>query len=398
MTGGPGARARRSGDPQLEREAVAGRKNIAARQRRIVVFIDDSDLSERPCRERTSAPKGQTPVLQYRLCWKQLLVIAGVSYWRYYFRFFAGSIKSPQIVQFLNALQATIGKRLLIVWDRLLAHRSWLVRYAHQLMSRLRERDRDLERRLRDSEVHDARRIAADLHDGLGQDLTGIGFALAAVRPRLRVADSGLDEDVGRITAQISDAIRRCRGLAYSQAAFAAQEYGLIRSLRLFCTAVSDATGLPVSLTAPDDLDTRLDPRVAHHLLRIAQEAVTNARRQSGASRVSIVISERSDVLAIRIEDDGSGLPAPTQRSAGVGINSMQFRADEIGAQIALVNRPTGGHASNAYWPLAAWTLERVSSKPTAIGADNGRISAEHNSGSDDLLRSPKLILEPHRS
>ena len=106
---------------------MAGDKKIAARQGRIIVFIDESGLSERPCRARTWAPRGQTPVLQYSFSWKQLSVIAAVSYWRFYFRFFPGSIKSPQVVQFLKALHRTIGKKLLIVWDRLQAHRSRLV-------------------------------------------------------------------------------------------------------------------------------------------------------------------------------------------------------------------------------------------------------------------------------
>ena len=120
--------ARRSGDRGVEKEEVAGGKKIAARQGRIIVFIDESGLSERPCRARTWAPKGQTPVLQYSFSWKQLSVIAGVSFWRFYFRFFPGSIKSPQIVEFLKALQATIGRKMLIVWDRLQAHRSRLVK------------------------------------------------------------------------------------------------------------------------------------------------------------------------------------------------------------------------------------------------------------------------------
>ena len=103
-------------------------KKIASRHGRVIVFIDESGLSERPCRARTSAPKGETPVLQYRFSWKQLSVIAGISYWRFYFRLFNGSIKSPQIVEFLKALQTTIGKKLLIIWDGLQAHRSKLVR------------------------------------------------------------------------------------------------------------------------------------------------------------------------------------------------------------------------------------------------------------------------------
>jgi len=107
---------------------VAALKKIAARERRLLVFIDESGLSERPCRARTWAPKGQTPVLQYSFSWKQLSVIAGASVIRFYFRFFAGSIKAPQIVEFLRALRATIGMKLLIVWDGLRAHRSRLVR------------------------------------------------------------------------------------------------------------------------------------------------------------------------------------------------------------------------------------------------------------------------------
>jgi hypothetical protein len=67
-------------------------------------------------------------VLQYSFNWKQLWLIAGVSFWRLYFRFFHGAIKSPQIIEFLKALKATIRGRLLIIWDGLPAHRSRRVR------------------------------------------------------------------------------------------------------------------------------------------------------------------------------------------------------------------------------------------------------------------------------
>ncbi len=107
---------------------MAGIKKIAARQGRVIVFIDESGLSERPCRARTWAPKGETPVLQYVFNWKQLSVIAGASFWRFYFRLYHGTVRTPQVIEFLKALQATIGAKLLIIWDRLQAHRSKLVR------------------------------------------------------------------------------------------------------------------------------------------------------------------------------------------------------------------------------------------------------------------------------
>lgn len=73
-------------------------------------------------------PRGQTPVLQYSFSWKQLSVIAGASFWRFCFCLYGGTIRTPQVIEFLKALQATIGKKLLIIWDRLQAHRSKLVR------------------------------------------------------------------------------------------------------------------------------------------------------------------------------------------------------------------------------------------------------------------------------
>ena len=94
----------------------------------MIVFIDESGLSERPCRVRTWAPRGQTPVLQYSFSWKTLSVIAGVSFWRFYFRLYKGTIRTPQVIEFLKVLQEAIGKKLLIIWDRLQAHRSKLVR------------------------------------------------------------------------------------------------------------------------------------------------------------------------------------------------------------------------------------------------------------------------------
>jgi len=112
----------------VEEQTLASAKKNAAAQRRTIVFIDESGLSERPTRVRTWSPKAQTPVLQYSFNWKQLSVIAGISYWQFYFRLFPGSIKGPQIIEFLKALKAQIKRKLLIIWDGLGVHKSCLVR------------------------------------------------------------------------------------------------------------------------------------------------------------------------------------------------------------------------------------------------------------------------------
>ena len=113
----------------MEDQALACAQKKAAREGRIIVFIDESGVSERPHRVRSWAPKGQTPVLQYSFTWKQLSAVAGISFWNIYFKLVHGAFRAAEIVAFLKALRRHLAPRkLLIIWDRLPAHRSRLVR------------------------------------------------------------------------------------------------------------------------------------------------------------------------------------------------------------------------------------------------------------------------------
>lgn len=112
----------------METTALAGAKKNAVKQGRTIVFVDESGLSERPTRTRTWAPRGETPVLQYHFNWHQLSVMAGITWWRFYFRLFPGPVRAPQVVEFLKALRAQLRRPLLVIWDGLPAHRSGLVR------------------------------------------------------------------------------------------------------------------------------------------------------------------------------------------------------------------------------------------------------------------------------
>jgi transposase len=112
----------------LEETPLARVKKNAARQDQTIVFVDESGLSERPHRCRTWAPKGQTPVLQYHFNWSLLSAIAGVTWWNFYFRLFPGTIRSPQVVEFLTHLLRHVPGKLLVIWDGSTTHRSKIVR------------------------------------------------------------------------------------------------------------------------------------------------------------------------------------------------------------------------------------------------------------------------------
>ena len=109
--------------------AVLGRPlKKTQREGRLIVFVDESGISERPTRVRTWAPKGQTPIIQFHFNWNHVSVIAGLTRTNCLFRLHEGSIKKEEIVEFLKALKAHLKLPLLVIWDGLKAHRSRLVR------------------------------------------------------------------------------------------------------------------------------------------------------------------------------------------------------------------------------------------------------------------------------
>lgn len=81
-------------------------------------------MSQRPHRVRTWSRRGQTPILQYNFNWDTLSAVAGITFYNFYFRLYKGSVKTAEVIDFLGALLRHIPGPLLIVWDRLSAHRS----------------------------------------------------------------------------------------------------------------------------------------------------------------------------------------------------------------------------------------------------------------------------------
>ena len=111
----------------METDPLASAKKNAKRKGQTIVFIDESGLSLKPHRCRTWSPRGQTPVLQYHFNWKTLSAIAGVTWWKFYFRLYPRTIRSAEVVDFLRRLLRQIPGNVLVIWDGLRQHRSRLV-------------------------------------------------------------------------------------------------------------------------------------------------------------------------------------------------------------------------------------------------------------------------------
>ena len=96
-------------------------------------------MSTRPTRARTWAPRGQPPILQETFNWKSLAIIGALALWRFYFQIHSGSIKSLQVIEFLQHLQRHVPGKMLILWDGAPIHRSVLVRdYIRSTKGRIR--------------------------------------------------------------------------------------------------------------------------------------------------------------------------------------------------------------------------------------------------------------------
>lgn len=108
--------------------APGQRLKKAQREGRLIVFVDESGISERPTRVRTWAPKGQTPTIQFHFNWTHVSVIAGLTPSNCLFRLHEGSIKKEELVEFLKALKAHLKRPLLVIWDGAKTHRSHVVR------------------------------------------------------------------------------------------------------------------------------------------------------------------------------------------------------------------------------------------------------------------------------
>jgi transposase len=108
----------------VDQQRLARAKKKARREKRTIVFVDESGLSTRPHRVRTWAPRGCTPVLQETFNWEKLSLIAGITLRQFFFRIYEGSVNGVRAAEFLQALLRHIPGKLLVIWDGAAIHRS----------------------------------------------------------------------------------------------------------------------------------------------------------------------------------------------------------------------------------------------------------------------------------
>jgi PAS domain S-box-containing protein len=194
------------------------------------------------------------------------------------------------------------------------------------------------------------RRIGQDLHDGLGQHLTGIAFLSKALEQKL--ADQSLPETAAatEIVALVNEAIHKTRELARGLLPVISDSLGLMSALQHWAGEVEDLFHIACLFECQEPVLIENDT-TANHLYRIAQEAVHNAIKHGKAKNITIGLLDVTGRGILSILDDGSGIGSAKANQHGMGLHIMRYRAGMIGGVLEVVRYPERGTLVTCIFP-----------------------------------------------
>jgi PAS domain S-box-containing protein len=202
---------------------------------------------------------------------------------------------------------------------------------------------RRLEREILEISSRERQSIGRDLHDGLGQELTGVTLMLRALSTRIQSACPAMSDNVEEIIGVVNQSIESVRSLARGLMPASLDRDGLTPALRALAARGRTLYGLDVLFHVQGSPELLMDEASASHLYRIAQEALTNAARHGHATAVQILLSSTATDFLLRISDNGCGMTAAAHASKGMGLKIMAYRAGMIDATLEVVkNEPRG--------------------------------------------------------
>lgn len=188
----------------------------------------------------------------------------------------------------------------------------------------------------------DRQNIGQELHDGLGSQLSGIGMICQRLIQQLGEADSPLATNVSEIVAQIKEADYQARNIARGLVPVSTDPSGLRMALKRLSESAERTNGVSCFFVEKGEVLIK-DAFTSTHLFRIAQEAFDNAVKHGKASRITIVAEKNRSCIALKVEDNGIGIPEILPEGRGVGLRTMQHRASVIGARLVIEQGKKGG-------------------------------------------------------
>jgi len=188
-----------------------------------------------------------------------------------------------------------------------------------------------------EGQEEERKRLAMDIHDGIGQHLTSLKFQIEAINPE----DGEINaQKLREIKEQLADTIKEVRRVTFNLKPTVLGDYGLAAGLKLFIREIAKYSTLKIEFFNLDNLNDRFSQRIENNVFRIVQEAINNSVKYAKASAVEVHISKKPEELVIQIKDDGIGFDPSKLNESGIesgsGFFNMYERTEYINGKLEI--------------------------------------------------------------
>jgi len=205
-----------------------------------------------------------------------------------------------------------------------------------------------LQREILEIPVREQRRIGQELHDGLGQQLTGLGLLATSL---VNKASKPEYELAMRLAAGLQEAIAQVRALSRGLMPVDIDAGGFMNSITNLVEDIRSQVDIPIMLNINDRVPIS-DNAIAIHLYRIVQEALNNAIKHADATEIRVGVGIEGNRGCLLVADDGKGLDITPEKSPGLGLRIMKHRCGLIDAELNIECSPAGGTGIKCFFPI----------------------------------------------
>jgi signal transduction histidine kinase len=208
-----------------------------------------------------------------------------------------------------------------------------------------------LEKAILEVSAREQHRIGEDLHDGLGQHLTGIAFMSKVLESKLCEMSLPESVDAAKIVKLVNEAINKTRELSRGLLPVVSDAHGLMSALTRYAEETQDLFRITCRFECGSPVLV-YDVNVATHLYHIAREAVNNAIKHGHPSHIVIGLTAENGEGTLSVRDDGEGFLEIPANHTGMGLNIMNYRANMVGGSLDVRKNPTRGTSVVCLFPL----------------------------------------------
>jgi PAS domain S-box-containing protein len=217
------------------------------------------------------------------------------------------------------------------------------ISYRKGIEQRLREHSRQI----LEAQEHERRRVSRDLHDSVNQILTASQFSLDSLGRSISPGDERAQGQLKRTRDLVAQAMQEIRMISWNLRPKELDELGLVSAMHTLCHDLEQRTGVHVCFVT-NTRQHQLDSDAAINCFRILQEALGNAARHSGATRIDVAFKTEERRIVLEIRDNGAGfipqtLPPDSQSKSGFGLLNMRERASFARGTLHLTSAPGCG-------------------------------------------------------